>query len=194
MLGSNASRVINQWPGMLEKVRTVSSLPERLKICDQKGKVLLEQPLPAEFDGFPNSYANRTKVQSFMHDYANDIGVKFTFGARITEYVEENDRAGIVYDGNTIWADIVVAADSVHSRAREYVTGKPERAQKSGFAVYRSWFNLDSLKDDPLTEHIATQDEDDYRVWIGENTHAILTTNRNLRAVTVFCTHKVSHH
>ncbi|KIW79159.1 hypothetical protein Z517_05771 [Fonsecaea pedrosoi CBS 271.37] len=190
MLGSNASRVISQWPGMLEKIRGVSSLPTRLRICDKSGRLLVEQPLPSEFDGFPNSYANRTKVQNYMYEYAKEIGVQFTFNARIVEYFEDEDHAGIVFNGERVIADVVVAADSVHSRARAHVTKKPGRAQKSGFAVYRSWFNLDSLKDNPLTRPIAEADEDDYRVWIGENTHAILTTNRNLRAVTVFCTHK----
>jgi len=191
MLGSNAARVISQWPGMLDQVRNVSSLPTSLKICDKSGKLLVEQPLPLEFDGFPNSYANRTRVQNYLYDYAREIGVNFTFDARITEYFEEEGRAGIVYNRERISADMVVAADSVHSRGRAYVTGTPEKAQKSGFAVYRSWFSLDRLKDHPLTKDIADAEEDQYRVWIGENTHAILTTNKNLQAATVFCTHKV---
>lgn len=191
MLGSNASRVMSRWPGMLDKVHNVSSLPTRLRIHNQAGKLLVEQPLPSEFDGFPNSYANRTRVQNHMWEYAKELGVEFTFNARITEYFEEEDHAGIVYDGQRFTADLVVAADSVHSRARAYVTGQNEKAQKSGFAVYRSWFDLDLLKNHPLTKEIAEADEDDYRIWIGENTHAILTTNRNLRAATVFCTHKV---
>lgn len=191
MLGSNASRVISHWPGMLDKVREVSSLPASLAIKNKNGKVLVNQLLPAEFDGFPNSYANRTKVQNHLYDYAVEIGVKFIFNARITEYFEDNDRAGISHNGQQIWADFVAAADSVHSRGRAYVTGKPERAQKSGFAVYRSWFDLNRLKDHPLTRPLADAEGDQYAVWIGENTHAIFTTNKNLQAATVFCTHKV---
>ena len=191
MLGSNASRIMGRWPGMLEKVQKVSSVPDTLKICNQAGRLLVEQPLPVHFDGFPNSYANRTRVQNHLYDYALEIGVRFTFGARIKDYFEDDDVAGVIYNGERVSADIVVAADSVHSRARAYVTGKPEKAQKSGFAVYRSWFDLDRLKQHPLTKPFTESKGDEYRVWIGENIHAILTTNKNLNAATVFCTHKV---
>ena len=64
---------------------------------------------------------------------------------------------------------------------------------KSGFAVYRSWFSMDLLKEDAVTKDIATADKDMIKVWIAQDTHAILTTNRSANAVTCFVTHKVSH-
>ncbi|KAF2811870.1 FAD/NAD(P)-binding domain-containing protein [Mytilinidion resinicola] len=151
---------------------------------------MLEQPLPKEFDGFPNIYTNRTKVQNFCYEYAKSIGVEFTFNARVNEYFEEGDKAGIILNGEKLTADFVISADGVHSKGRAYVTGVADKAQKSGFAVYRCWFPISKIADHPLTKYIAESKKDMFAIWIAEDTHAILTTNVNLQTCTVFATHK----
>jgi 2-polyprenyl-6-methoxyphenol hydroxylase-like FAD-dependent oxidoreductase len=125
-----------------------------------------------------------------MYEYAISLGVKFTFGARVSEYFETEGSAGIVINGQKHEGDFVIGADGVHSRARNFVTKKEERPQKSGFAVFRSWFELDSLLGNPKTEWIAKSPKDLILVWIGHDTHAIITTNVKMRSITCFATHK----
>jgi 2-polyprenyl-6-methoxyphenol hydroxylase-like FAD-dependent oxidoreductase len=190
MVGSNATRIIKKWGNILEEMMKIKSQPEVLAIQDKNGKVMLEQPLPKEFDGFPNIYTNRTMVQNFLYEHAKTIGVEFTFGARVTDYFEEGDKAGIVLNGEKLTADFVIAADGVHSKGRAYVTGVADKAQKSGFAVYRCWFPLSRVADHPLTKYIADSKADMFAIWIAEDIHAILTTNVLLQTCTVFATHK----
>lgn len=73
---------------------------------------------------------------------------------------------------------------------RKHVTSFGDRPKKSGFAVYRSWFPLDALADDPVTADSAKSEKAFFKIWIAEDTHAILTTNPTLQSATFFVTHK----
>ena len=192
MVGSNATRFLSTWGDIMEKLWSIASQPDSMKIQDQHGKLLLDQPLPKDFGGFPNIYTSRTRLQNMLYDYALSLGVDFTFDARIVDYFEEGSSAGIISRGERHTADFVIAADGVHSQGRAFVTGSSDKAQKSGFAVYRSWFGLDRLRDHPLTKSIADSGKDEFAIWIAEDTHAILTTNVKLQSCTCFATHKVS--
>lgn len=192
MIGSNATRIITKWGDILPKLAAMAAQPEVMVIHDQHGKVLLKQPMPADFDGFPNLYTNRSMAQRLMYEHALSLGVEFNFGIRVSEYFEEDNKAGIVVDGKKLSADLVIAADGVHSRARWFVTKKQEKPQKSGFAVYRSWFDLKKLDDNnPKTDWIKHTKKDLMEVWIGEDTHSIIMVNKRLQTMTCFATHKV---
>lgn len=182
---------MKNWGTVLDEVLAIGAQPETLAIKDQHGKVLLNQPLPKDYDGFPNIYSNRGKTQLLMYQYAVSLGVDFVFDARISEFFENDSSAGIVLGSKKYVADLVIGADGVHSKARAFVTGKQEKPQKSGFAVYRSWFQLERLIGNPQTEWIAKSDKDLIMVWIGDNTHSIVTTNVKMQSITCFATHKV---
>lgn len=182
---------MDNWGSVLDEIMEIGAQPETLVIKDQHGKVLLHQPLPKDYDGSPNIYSNRGRTQLLMYQYAVSLGVEFIFDARISEFFENEFSAGIVLEGKKYVADLVIGADGVHSKARAFVTGREEKAQKSGFAVYRSWFQLKRLIGNPQTEWIAKSDQDLIMVWIGDNTHSIVTTNVKMQSITCFATHKV---
>ncbi|KAH7351465.1 hypothetical protein BKA66DRAFT_575559 [Pyrenochaeta sp. MPI-SDFR-AT-0127] len=191
MIGSNATRIISKWGGgLMEEVWKIAAQPDSLKIQDKNGKLLLEQPLAKDFDGFPNIYTNRTRLQNLLYKHALSLGVQFTFNARVTEYFEEDTAAGLILNGTKHVADVVLVADGVHSKGRAFLTGAPEKAMKSGFAVYRSWFPLDRLSGNELTWQYASADKDQFEIWIAEDTHAVLTTNVKEQTCTCFATHK----
>lgn len=193
MIGSNATIIMKKWGDILPKLEAVAAQPENMVIHDQQGKTLLNQPMPADFEGNPNLFTNRGMGQRLMFEYAQSIGVEFTFGTRISEYVEDESSAGIIIEGKKHSADIIIAADGVHSRAREFVTKKPEKPQKSGFAVYRSWFDLKELEEgNPKTDWIKHAKKDLMEVYIGEDIHSIVMVNIKMQIMTCFVTHKVS--
>lgn len=191
-MDANATRLLAKWGGgILEEVMAFASNPDEFVIQDKMGKVLYAQPLPAENDGFPNTYSNRGKMQNAMYAYAIRAGVEFHFNSRVTEYFDTEDSAGVILDGKKYEADFVIAADGIRSKAQVYVTGKPDRPKKSGFAVFRAWFPLDLLLDHPLTADIAKADKAVIKSWITEDRHSVFTTNLVLRRGTCFATHKV---
>lgn len=191
-LASNATRVIKKWGPVLEQIASNSAQPDVMRLQNSKGEVLVEQQLPSHNAGFPIVYTNRGLAQKYMYEYALTLGVRFQFGARIKEFFEEEGCAGIYVDGQKHVADVVIAADGVHSKAHTLTTGKPPIPISSGFAVYRAWFPLEELKGDPLLEEIFESKEDLMKVWIGPDTHGIVVTNTTLKAVTCFLTHKVT--
>ena len=176
---------------MLEQLKNISSNPDICYLRDKSGKILYEQPLPAEFEGFPELFTNRGRTLDLMYEYAVSLGAKIHFDTKVTEVFETAEFAGVHIGQNKFSADFVVAADGVHSHVRHVVTGVREKAEKSGFAVFRSWFSIPSLLDDPLTAPIAQEKKESLTVWIGEDCHAILVTDQNLKSLSLSLTHKV---
>ncbi|PSN61314.1 FAD/NAD(P)-binding domain-containing protein [Corynespora cassiicola Philippines] len=161
-----------------------------IRISPSASNLLLESPLPTAEEGFPELYCNRGEVQRVLYEHAISLGIKFRFGARITKYHEDDEGAG-VYVGETLFkADGVIAADGIHSIARTVVTEREDKPVSSGYAIYRSWFPLDVLKDDPKTSHYVTSGENSFHVWLGRDIHCMIVTNQNLNGCVVFCTHK----
>lgn len=170
---------------------SVGARPDELLIHDFHGNLRVKQKFVTNFDGFPFLMGSRTRFQQEMHKYALTLGVEITFNAKVSEYFEEGDKAGIVWNGERYTADFVIAADGVHSKARSYVLGRPAKATNSGYALYRSWFSMDRFLDHPLTRPWATCGKDLTMTWLGMDSHAIITTNARTKMTTVFATHKV---
>ncbi|KAH8176724.1 FAD binding domain-containing protein [Sarocladium implicatum] len=187
---ANASRVMEPWGQVLGDAVKAAAPLEKLEIMNQDGRLLLEQPLDTLFDGYPNVYVNRGHVQKLMLDYAVSLGVEIKLGCPVSDVFESADIAGIRVRGHTFEADCVLAADGVKSKARSAVTGKSDRPKKSGFAIYRAWFPLDVFQQEPAVAHLMHTDRPVCKLWIAPDSHAILTTNLNMRAATCFLTHK----
>ncbi|KAH7126493.1 hypothetical protein B0J13DRAFT_611831 [Dactylonectria estremocensis] len=188
---ANGTRLIKRWGNVLEKIVSISASPEIMSIMDKKGKVLLDQQLHTDFDGFPIIYGHRGRIQHFFYDFAVSLGVEVKWGASVGEIFENDVSAGVLTDdGKKYEADLVIAADGVHSRSRSFVVETADRPRKSGFAVYRSWFPLPLLQNDPVTRDIANSEKPLFKIWIAEDTHGILTTNPALQSATCFVTHK----
>lgn len=181
---------MESWGNVLEDIKNTSATPEVLDIMSKDGKVLLEQSLHKEYDGYPNAYGKRALIQAKLYEYALSLGVQVRLGSVAVDVFETSDSAGCSVAGKTFQADILIAADGVHSKTRKHVTGVGDRPKKSGFAVYRSWFPLDVLSDDPITANIVKSEKALFKIWIAEDTHAILTTNPTLKSATFFVTHK----
>ncbi|EXJ76296.1 uncharacterized protein A1O5_00804 [Cladophialophora psammophila CBS 110553] len=187
---ANASLVMEKWGDVVEQMAAESATPGIVTFRSDKGEVLLKQDWKDKYNGHYNLYTSRARSQGLIYEYAVKIGVKFTWGARITDFWEEGDKAGIYLNGELLKADFVVGADGVYSRARQYVTGNTQMAQRSGFAVYRAYFSRDYLKKDPLTHDLAYSENDQLIIWIGLDLHAIIIVNAKLGYISAYLTHK----
>lgn len=162
-----------------------------MTILDTTGREILVAPLPDNFDGYPVLFSNRGLIQRHIYQHAVALGVKFHFGCRVSNYFEDESEARVTVNGKEITAEGIIACDGIHSCAREFVTGKRQKAPNSGFAIYRTWFSLDRLAEHPLTKRSAESKEDGFYIWIGLDTHVILFTSVAVRGCVLFCTHKV---
>ncbi|KAG8665100.1 uncharacterized protein FPOAC1_013078 [Fusarium poae] len=189
-LTSYSTRIISRWGDVLQQAIDVAPMYPSMTYLNWKGEPILEAPLPATIGGFPVLFPSRGLVQQLIYKYAVEIGVKFRFGYRVTEFVEDDDFAGVYVGGELLKADAVIGADGVHSKARKFVTGKADAPQTSGGAVYRAYFDLNLLADDPLTKHLVEADRDLFLLWVGSSIHIIVQTNRKLGKCTCLFTHR----
>lgn len=190
-IGSNATRVMSRWGNVVKDIQALSAQPPTMTMFNTEGKELLCVPLPKEFDGHPVLFSNRGYIQKTIYEYACSIGVKFHFNSRIRSYSETAESATVSIGDGGICADGIIACDGIHSAARKYITGAQQMARTSGFAVYRSWFPLDRLANNPITKRFTESKDDEFYVWIGPYIHVILFTTIAVRGAVVFVTHKV---
>lgn len=179
------------WGKVLDKAVKAASPLDNLIIQDKSGKILLEQPLQTVFNGYPNVYVNRGHVQRLMLDHAISLGIEIKLGSPVSNVFESSVSAGVRIGDKIYEADCVLAGDGVRSKARSFVTGMTDRPKKSGYAIYRTWFPLENLKGDAVVEWLTRTEKPVAKIWIAPDSHAILTTNLNIRAATCFLTHKV---
>ncbi|KAH8731613.1 hypothetical protein GQ44DRAFT_746288 [Phaeosphaeriaceae sp. PMI808] len=190
IITANGSIVIEKWPAVLKDLDETSSKLKAITVMNSEGELILDQPWSETYNGHLNVWTSRAQLQKAMYAEAIRRGVKFTFGAKVSEHWEDGNKAGIYLNGEKLVADAVIGADGVYSGTRAYITEAPDHPQRSGFAIYRSWFPLDRLLDDPLTRHLASPGKDSTRVWIGPDQHAIVHINTSLRHVGAYITHK----
>lgn len=192
-LAPNATRILGNWGDTIQKMEKIECKLKTCNFVNNEGELLFSQPLHGSDDGFPNYYVHRSHTQLLMYEYAVSIGVKFVFDTRVTEFFEDKNEAGVIIDGKRVTADCVIAADGVHSKARKFVTGVADDPKASGFAIFRSFFPIETLQNDPKIKHLVPEKgTDSLHIWIGENAHGILQTNQQLDGCTVFLTHKAS--
>ena len=190
-IGSSGTRVIAKWGDTLKGVEACSSRPKAMGIYNSVGEPVFDSPILDACDGFPILFSNRGGVQKCFYEHALSIGIPVRLNARVNEYFEDENCAGVIIGDEKIRADAVICADGIHSYGRRYVTGIPQVARTSGFAVYRSWFPLQRMAANPLTKHFTEANEDLLMMWVGKDTHVNLVILPKPQGAVVFVTHKV---
>jgi 2-polyprenyl-6-methoxyphenol hydroxylase-like FAD-dependent oxidoreductase len=97
-------------------------------------------------DGY---FLNRCDLTNILYQHTQELGIEVRFGARVSEYFETDEGAGVIVNDQKISADCVVASDGVHSKARGFVTGKDPAPLSSGYAAFRAYFEADEIASDP---------------------------------------------
>ncbi|PTD06393.1 FAD-dependent monooxygenase mdpD [Fusarium culmorum] len=190
IIAANGTIVIEKWPAVWNDLNETASKITSITIQDSAGNLLVAQPWEKTYNGHMNIWTSRARLQKAMYKEAIRLGVKITFGAKVSDHWEEGDKAGVFVNGEKLVADAVIGADGVYSKTRTYITKAPDAPTRSGFAIFRSWFPLDRLFEDPLTRELAKNAKDSSTVWIGEDRHAIVHVNTTLQHVGAFITHK----
>ncbi|GES58711.1 FAD binding domain protein [Aspergillus terreus] len=93
-----------------------------------------------------DTFVQRSGLLDLLYQTAKDCGVDLRFGVKVTGYWESEDGAGIrLENGDKVAADCVIAADGIHSRARDIITGEEPVPHETGAAIYRSHFAADII-------------------------------------------------
>ncbi|KIH88774.1 salicylate hydroxylase [Sporothrix brasiliensis 5110] len=199
--GSNAGRIFHRWgatPGAVaERLRAVSiDLREygfRIHKYDT-GEVVFHQKSPPPAEDAPVFNGHRGELHQIVFDYARDeLQIPIHLGHYVEDYFEDGAQAGIVVKGGRrVYADVVVGADGVRSKARTLVLGYEDKPKSSGYAVWRAWFPNTDMMRDPRTRAFCANG-DTFNGWIGPDVHFLFSTIKNGSDCCWVLTHRDEH-
>ncbi|KAL7622834.1 hypothetical protein AAE478_006513 [Parahypoxylon ruwenzoriense] len=192
--GPNSSRLFCRWPGVAEKLEPLSMRADSITLKSWQGETLYTQYWEQELKDFGIRFdGHRGEFHEVLYNHAREIGVEIRLGARVEDYFEEADRAGVVVEGGErLTADVVIAAEGVRSKGRKIVLGFEDKPKASGYAVYRSWFSADEIAKDPDTKFF-TENGDKHVAWLGPDVHFIAACMKKGEDFSWVCTHKGNH-
>ncbi|CAG9956960.1 unnamed protein product [Clonostachys rosea f. rosea IK726] len=112
-----------------------------------------------------------------MINEAKRLGIPILFNAVVDDYFENQHEAGVkLRNGETLTADLVIAADGTHSKSGKLVHNNTVHATPSGFSVYRTCYPAEIALADPLVKarwgpgHNAGQEV--FQFYLGPDSHA----------------------
>lgn len=106
--------------------------------------------------GIKQYLAHRVDLQHALVDLATNAGgpgqpVDIIYNANVVSYDSEQGSLTL-HTGEVYTADLVVAADGVHSRAPAHLLGHEFNAKHTGTSVVRFMLPTESLRSDPATQ------------------------------------------
>ncbi|KAL6404549.1 FAD binding domain protein [Ilyonectria robusta] len=174
----NAGRVISRWnDGKVgQQIHdTGCSRIRAMELCKYDGKFIVNVPWARDDKEHHITYAgHRGKVHSIFLAHAKTLVEDIRIGVAVTDYQEEDQRAGVTLaTGETLWGDCVIAADGPRSIARGKVLkldDDKKEGKSSGWAVFRSFFKTDqAMRNHPGLQHLYRTDRDTVRFWMYDN-------------------------
>jgi 2-polyprenyl-6-methoxyphenol hydroxylase-like FAD-dependent oxidoreductase len=206
--GPNSVRIFHAWPGMQERLDPICHETNEIQIRTWEGELILNQSWKEREKSWGRNYnGHRGQIHQIVFDYAVEIGIDIRLGHRVVDYFETETEAGVVANGQTFVGDVVLAADGVRSKGRTIVLGYEDKPKASGYAVYRAWFDVGKMAEDPDFDFLFEK-QDDLCIWIGkqkrisalacqtneqgQDIHFIAATPKSGKEFSWVCTHKVS--
>ncbi|KNG45403.1 fad binding domain-containing protein [Stemphylium lycopersici] len=172
MVTSPALVTPQKWPGFMERARAISGMPS-FDMRKFDGTFLKHETVGAEDNLALDVY--RRSLHSLLTSYAQEQGIPITFGVKVTEYFENEKKAGVVVEGgDRLTADVVVAADGVGSRSRELMDGNKSAPISSGFVMYRCTYPAEHVSQNPIIgKEFAGRAKLGY-LYIGPGAHIVI--------------------
>ncbi|PSN73825.1 FAD/NAD(P)-binding domain-containing protein [Corynespora cassiicola Philippines] len=170
----NGSRNFERWPGVIEAMQKVARQTSWLDLYHWKGEFVTRQSFAKEKEWGHRINGHRGELHSIIYQHAVARGIDIRLGQRVTDYFEENEKAGVIVNGARVFADVVIAAEGVRSRGRKIVLGFDDKPKSSGYAVYRAWYPGEAIAKNETLKHLVA--EDSHSGWIGPDLHFLVSS------------------
>ncbi|KAK3693129.1 hypothetical protein B0T22DRAFT_400888 [Podospora appendiculata] len=197
--GANAGRIFTRWAdgAIARRLQALSidlsAYGFRIHKYDT-GEVVYHQATPPQNPAAPIFNGHRGELHEVVFNYARDeLQIPIHLGQNVEEYFEDEAAAGIVLKtGEKVYADVVIGADGVRSKARELVLGYVDKPKSSGYAVWRAWFSNKDMIRDPVTREFCAHG-DTFNGWIGPDVHFLFSTIKGGADCCWVLTHRDEH-
>ncbi|KAH8704560.1 hypothetical protein GQ44DRAFT_663803, partial [Phaeosphaeriaceae sp. PMI808] len=184
----NGARHFERWPGVIEAMQKVARQTTWLDLYSWKGDFVTRQSFEEERAWGPRINGHRGELMSIIYQHVLDRGIEICFNHRVTDYFEDEEKAGVIVNGEEMISDLVVAAEGVRSRGRKAVLGVDDKPKSSGYAVYRSWFSGDAISANPMLRHLVDAG-DSHCGYIGPDLHFLVSTLKGGKEINWVFTH-----
>ena len=117
--------------------------------------------------------SHRVDLQLALYARALELGVGFRLGSRIRTVDAHAPTPSVTLDsGETVSADLVIAADGLWSACRSAFVGRSDPPQPTGDLAYRVVLDSEKhLRDDPELYEWVTNPA--VHFWVGPGAHAV---------------------
>ncbi|PCH04436.1 Monooxygenase, FAD-binding [Penicillium occitanis (nom. inval.)] len=182
-LGENALKLLKRW-GLYEELIAIGNKNPVMNIRRwDNGEIMATQPL-MDMAGY---IGHRGDYHVAFINRVKQLGIPIHMGHEVVSF-DADAPSLTLKDGRTFYADLIVGADGIKSRARELVLGFSDAPKSSGYACYRAYFKGEILKDVPQCQEYLK--EDCVNIWIGEDKHLVQNTLRDGEEFNWIITHK----
>ncbi|WP_232549823.1 FAD-dependent oxidoreductase [Propioniciclava soli] len=166
-IASNCTRILDQM-GLLEEAKRLGVLPERMVMrdaLDARALLTLDLRKVEERYGYPYMVIHRSDLHGVFLRAAQALGVELHGGVRCVDYATTAVGARVTFDdGSSDEADVVIAADGLHSIARKLLVD--DEPVNSAYVAYRGAVPIDQARDNGI-------DEQAVQVYIGPGCHFV---------------------
>ncbi|UUU32754.1 FAD-dependent oxidoreductase [Streptomyces sp. CA-210063] len=184
-LAPNCTRILDAY-GLLDEAVALGVLPEHILMKDAVDAGELTRLDLADLErryGFPYLVIHRSDLHGLLLRACRRLGVDLVTNAHCVSYENVDGGARAVFaDGRTDEADVVIAADGLHSVARRLLVH--DEPVNSAYVAYRAAIPVEQARGNGVHEH-----EKDVVVYVGPRCHFVrypLRGGRMLNQVAVF--------
>ncbi|ONM48500.1 FAD-dependent oxidoreductase [Nocardia donostiensis] len=165
-LAPNCTRILDDY-GLLEKAKSRGVVPDRMVMrdaIDGSDLTLLDLRDLARKYGFPYLVIHRSDLHSLFVEACRDAGVELLTEQRVTSYTQNAHKACATTGAGTAHeADVVIAADGLHSVARQLLVD--DQPISSAYVAYRGTV--------PIAEVDRPVDLSEVVVYVGPRCHFV---------------------
>jgi salicylate hydroxylase len=166
-LGPNVTRILQNW-GLLDSVRQVASMPERLLVRSATtggvlGELRLGQAM-AERYGAPYMTLHRADLHAVLLQAAQQTTTALRTDCAVQSFQQTSDSVFVQTSAGVQEADVLVGADGLWSNTRQQLLND-SAPRRTGHLAYRAL-----IKQADLPEHLRSQN---VTAWLGPNMHAV---------------------
>ncbi|KAK4501210.1 hypothetical protein PRZ48_007017 [Zasmidium cellare] len=165
MIRPVASHFLQQW-GLKADMENISDISKATLYRDGgTGKVFVRRNNDVTFGDKPDWGCFREDAQKVFYDHALQHGVRFRFGATVTD-VSEDDLTARVHlsTGEVVEVDLLLAADGILSRLRPKILPNAPSPALGYSTIYQIRLSEDDVLADPDARELANTP--DLSVWM----------------------------